>query len=267
MAPSRLVRSGLRSFGRCALGAFSLGAFSLVATSAQAQTAPSPKPTGWYGSISPGAGFGYSVDIESESFEIEVDPIDPGFGLPPIVVAPIPVEPIDISVKTDTGFAISGALGYQFRDARAELELSYNRNNVSGVDTDGFGNLANASGRFDVWSLSANGYYDIPTGTAFRPYIGGGVGIARLTADDVNVGVPALGTASLDGSGISAIFQAKAGLAYDISPNASVFLGYRLQGLPGQNFTVADIENVGDVDFDANTILIHSLQLGGAWRF
>lgn len=259
MALSRLIRSGLLTLGAC----------SLATSPALSQSASSlqPRPTGWYGSISPGASFGYSVEIDSEAFDIEVDPIDPGFGLPPIAVDPIRVDSLEISIDTDTGFSIGGALGYQFQDARAELELTYNRNQVSGVDVQGFSNVADADGRFDIWSLSANGYYDIPTGSAFRPYIGGGVGIARLTADDVDVGIDALGEASLDGSGVSAIFQAKAGLAYDISQNASVFVGYRFQGIPGQNFTVQDIQNAGDVDFDAKTILIHSLQLGGTFRF
>lgn len=255
----RLIRSSLLALGAC----------SLVTSPALGQSASNPhsRPTGWYGSISPGTSFGYTVEMDSEAFELQVDPINPGFGLPPIPVAPIPVDSIEISIETDTGFAIAGALGYQFQDARAELELSYNRNQVSGLDAEGFANIAEADGRFDIWSLSANGYYDIPTGSALRPYIGGGVGIARLTADDVEVGIAALGNAALDGSGVSAIFQASAGLAYDVSPSANVFVGYRFQGVPGQNFTVQDIQNAGDVDFDAKTILIHSLQLGGRFRF
>lgn len=224
-------------------------------TLAQSLSPLEKQPTGWYGSVSPGAAFGYSLDIESEAFEVAVPAVVPGITLPAVQV-----DPIDISIDADTGFAVSGALGYQFKAGRAELELGYNRNSVNSVNVTGLPEV-DADGRFDVWSLSANGYYDIPTGTALRPYIGGGVGIAKLAADDVEVAVPLLGTATLDDSGVSAIFQAKAGLAYDFSKNTSAFLGYRLQALPGQDFT---IENV---DFDAETLLIHSLQVGAMVRF
>lgn len=216
---------------------------------------PDTNTTGWYGSISPGASFGYDVDIESDDTTVEIDSGVPGVG-----VTTVDLDPVDIVVDTDTGFGINGAVGYQFDHARAELDLGYRQNSVDGVTV---GDLpeVDADGRFETWSLAANGYYDIPTGTAFRPYVGAGVGVARLVADDVSVDIPVVGEAELDESGVSLMFQAQAGLAYDFSEDASAFVGYRLQGIPGQNFSAAD------VDFNADTTLIHSAQVGAQFRF
>lgn len=212
------------------------------------------KPTGWYGSISPGAVFGYDVNIDSEAFTVEVAPV---FGVP---VPPIEVAPIEISVDTNTGFGINGAIGYQFEDARVELDAGYSQNTVDGVTING-GDAVPLDGRFEVWSLSANGYYDIPTNSPWRPYVGVGAGIANLSAQNVEVNIPVVGQAGLNDSGISPIFQAQAGVAYDFSETASAFVGYRLQGVPGTRFTV---ENV---DFDADTVFVHTVQAGARVRF
>lgn len=237
-------------------GCLTLCSLTLGINSAIAQSL-SPvdeKPTGWYGSISPGVVFDYSVDVDSDPFTVEVEPV---FGVP---VPPVEVPPIEVSVDTDTGYGISGAVGYQFEDARVELELGYNRNNVNSVEVTGL-TAVPADGRFDVLAASANVYYDVPTGSALRPYIGGGVGVAKLAAENVEIDIPIVGQAALNDSGVSLIFQAQAGLAYDFSETASAFVGYRLQGIPGQSFTV---ENV---DFEADTVLIHTLQAGARVRF
>jgi len=221
---------------------------------AQSLSPVDDKPTGWYGSISPDAVFGYDVNVDSEAFAVEVPPVL-GIQLPPVQI-----DPIDIKVNTETGFGINSAVGYQFEDARVELNLGYNRNTVDGVSINDAAEVP-VDGRFEVWSVAANGYYDISTGSAWRPYIGGGVGVAKLAADDVEVDIPVVGQATLDDSGLGFIFQAQAGVAYDFSQTASAFVGYRLQGVPGTQFTVED------VDFDADTVFIHSIQAGGRFRF
>ncbi len=212
------------------------------------------KPTGWYGSITPGVVLGYPVEVNSEAFNVDIPPVL-GVAVPPVQVAPV-----EISVDTDTGFAINGAVGYQFEQARVELDLGYSQNNTNSVAING-GAVAPVDGRFDVWTLSANGFYDIPTGSAWRPYIGGGVGVASLGANNVAVDLPVLGEAVLDDSGISPIFQAQTGVAYDFSERASAYVGYRLQAVPGTNF---QIENV---DFEADTVFINTFQAGAQVRF
>ncbi|MEM9803986.1 MAG: P44/Msp2 family outer membrane protein [Cyanobacteria bacterium P01_D01_bin.56] len=220
-----------------------------------AQAISSEQENGWYVSIGPSLVFGYPVDIASDGdVPITTAPLFPGG---PAVVANIP---IDISLDTETGFGINGAAGYRFDDARVELEVAYTNNNVDGVTVN---NLAEVplDGDIESAQLMVNGYYDIPTESRFSPYIGGGVGVATLTANDVEANIPGIGNLALDDTGASFVFQVKAGVGYEISDQASAFLGYRLHGLPGQNF-----EAFG-ADFDADTVLIHSVQLGARYEF
>lgn len=221
---------------------------------AQSLSPVDEKPTGWYGSLAPAAVFGYSVDVDTETFTVEVPPVL-GIAVPPVEIAPV-----DISVDTNFGYGVSGAVGYQFEDARVELEAGYNSNSVDGVSVDGNA-IADADGRFETLSLGVNAYYDIPTQSPWRPYVGVGGGIAKLVADDVSVDIPIVGEATLDDSGLGFIFQAQAGVAYDFSESTSAFVGYRIQGVPGTQFTVEG------VDAEANTVFINSLQAGARVRF
>lgn len=248
----------MQRFSSLMIGAIALLSIPVAMGPSMAQSVPlgqsdTENATGWYGSLTPRAVFDYTVELESDDFTVDagLDGADP---------TTVEVDSTDIDIDTDTGFGLNGAIGYQFQDARAELELGYSNNNVNGVSV---GNAAevDADGDLNTWTIAANGYYDIPTGTALRPYLGAGLGVAKVVADDVSVDLPVVGNAELDDSGVSLVFQAQAGLAYDFTDNASAFVGYRLQGIPGQSFTAAD------VDLKADTTLIHSAQLGAQYRF
>lgn len=221
-----------------------------------AQSTPDTfRDNGWYVSIGPNLVFGYPVDIASDgTVPITTAPLFPGG---PAIVTDIP---IDISLDTDTGFGINGAAGYRFDDARVELEVAYTNNDVNGVTVNNLAEIP-LDGGIESAQVMVNGYYDIPTNSRFSPYIGGGVGVATLTANDVETNIPGLGALALDDTGASFVFQAKAGVAYAINDQASAFVGYRLHGLPGQNFRAFD------ADFDADTVLIHSIQLGARYEF
>lgn len=209
--------------------------------------------TGWYVALTPALVFGYDVDIGSEEIAVAVSPAP---GLPPIGTTNVSV---DASLDTDTGFGISGAFGYRFDDARVELEIGYLSNSVDSVTVNDF--EASADGDIDNWQFLVNGYYDIPTNSRFTPYVGGGIGLAILSANDVSATAPALGELDIDDSSASFLFQVKGGVGYDITDDFNAFFGYRLLGLPGQSFEVFD------TDFDADTIFIHSLQLGARYEF
>ena len=249
----------MQRFSSVMISAIALLTVPLVMSPASAQSIPLGQAvegpsTGWYGSLTPRAVFDYTVDLESDDFTVDVETDDGDES------ATVDVDSTDIAIDTDTGFGLNGAIGYQFQDARAELELGYSNNSVNGVSV-GDASEVDADGTFNTWTIAANGYYDIPTGTALRPYIGAGLGVAKVVADDVSVDLPVVGDADLDDSGVNLIFQAQAGLAYDFTDNASAFVGYRLQGIPGQSFTAADVE------LNADTTLIHSAQLGAQYRF
>ena len=68
--------------------------------------------------------------------------------------------------------------GYQLKNYRTELELNYSsfRINKGTVNTQSFPSDGNVS----TTSVLVNGYYDIPTGSKFRPYIGAGIGVGII---------------------------------------------------------------------------------------
>ncbi|MEM9769899.1 MAG: outer membrane beta-barrel protein [Cyanobacteria bacterium P01_D01_bin.71] len=209
--------------------------------------------SGWYVALTPSLVFGYDINIDGEDITV---PVIPAPGLPPIGTTDVPV---DASIDTDTGFGISGAFGYRFDDARVELEIGYLNNSVDSITVNDV--ETSTDGSIDNWQFLVNGYYDIPTNSRFRPYIGGGIGLAIVSADDISATVPSLGELSIDDSSSSFVFQIKGGVGYDITDDLNAFLGYRLLGIPGQSFEVFD------TDLDADTVFIHSLQLGARYEF
>jgi len=219
-----------------------------------AQVVPTAEATnGWYISLAPEVVFGYDINTDGGNVTV---PVIPAPGLPPVGITTVP---LDASLDTDTGFGIGGAVGYRFDNARVELEVGYNNNTVDNIMVNDI--EASADGDIGNWKFLINGYYDFPTDSRFSPYVGGGAGLAILSANDVSASLPPFGAVSIDDSNSSFIFQFKAGAGYDITDELTAFLGYRLMGIPGQSFEVLG------TDLDADTLFIHSLQLGARYEF
>lgn len=211
---------------------------------------------GWYVSASPSLVFGYDVDADSVT-------------IPALALAPLPPgisSDSSVELDTQTGFGLSGAVGYRFSVARAELELTYNNNEIDDVTLNSAlipgGTLTSESdGSIDNFVLMLNGYFDVPTRSRLRPYIGGGAGVAILSVNDLELGVPGLPVTTIDDSEVALVFQGKAGVTYHLAPFTHLFLGYRLFIVPGQNFELDDVE------FDADSVFIHTIQAGVRLQF
>lgn len=183
-------------------------------------------------------------------------PATPDFGAIPTGT------PLEWNTDFDTGFALSGQVGYKFANGfRLEAEGAFSRYdvashagltvggaNIDGVDvavlTRGPANAANPTvgaviadgqGRVSNFGLFGNVYYDIETGTAFKPYIGAGAGVNWVNVDYRPSGVE---VGSGNKAGIA--YQLMAGATFDLSPNAEVFgqYTYRANG------------NRADIDLD-----------------
>lgn len=186
---------------------------------------------GFYISITPGVLFGYDFEITSPSLTTG-------------------------KIKTDSGFSVAGALGYKMRNFRFEGEFSYSKNGAGEVEFED-GTRRSLGGDFVTSTYMLNAYYDIPLTPRFRPYIGGGLGFANFSANDVFV----YEANRLRGSNTLFAFQFKAGLGYQLNENVNVFIGYRLLGLDGQDYRSAGISVEGD------SFVTHSLQFGGRITF
>lgn len=122
----------------------------------------------------------------------------------------------------DEGFGVGIAVGRWF-DARqhwrAEVELSYRENDID--------RLGAARGRGEVNALAymVNGYYDFRPGERVQPYVGVGVGIAEIDAENVGIG-----SARLDDDDSVFAYQFIGGLGYQLTDRVDLFGELRYLG-------------------------------------
>jgi opacity protein-like surface antigen len=156
------------------------------------------------------------------------------------------------------GFTGSGAVGYVFPfGLRAEGEIGFLYAPVKregGVDVDG---------SVKDYLLMANAYYDLKLAALgpFKPYVGVGIGAARVN-DDHEVFFNSLGVkAEVDGWRTALAYQARAGVGYDVNQWLDLSLGYRYVHVDGGHYDRGPLRiNVGGQNN-------HSVELGFAVKF
>ena len=121
--------------------------------------------------------------------------------------------------------------------------------------------------RFMSTILLWNGYYDIRTGTAFTPYIGGGLGFAvnQLTrsSDSIDTGPTGNFTVSDRTTRVNFAGAAMAGLTYDINSFVSLDVGYRFLFIGGTDIDLV----VNGVSSDVTVGGISEQQIRAGLRF
>lgn len=143
-------------------------------------------------------------------------------------------DTLTFSPDSDTGFIVSGAIGYSLNNVlqglRVEVEAGYRENQVDGLwtaDRNNGAGTGTSSGALDyehsTFSVLANAWYDFNV-AGVTPYIGGGIGWADTDLDGTYTGgnIPVL---SFSDDGFA--WQAGAGINFDISPNMKLGVGYR----------------------------------------
>lgn len=122
-----------------------------------------------------------------------------------------------------------------------------------GNDVDNFKGGANLFGaEMSSWAFMGNFWWDIPVRGKFRPYIGGGVGLANVSAEGIN----SSGVTVIDDSDTVFAFQFGVGVGFEVMPKVEITAEYRY-------FTTSDPE-FGVVEAEYTT---HSLLFGGRYRF
>ena len=149
---------------------------------------------------------------------------------------------IPTNSKWETGWALTIVGGYKWDfGLRAEAEYSYREQKIKAFDaTPWYGS------QWDN-SLMVNLFYDIPTGTNFTPYIGGGIGGTHLSWGD-NFR-PANTIVIYDASELKFGWQGIVGVAYTITPRIDLTLDYRVKGSEGYSFP-ANIPGIVANNFD-----------------
>jgi outer membrane protein OmpA-like peptidoglycan-associated protein len=173
---------------------------------------------GWYGRVDAGYSFDgtQEFDILGDA-DFENDWVE-GLGL---------------------GYAFSGGL-------RLEGEISHRFNALdTSVATDG---------DTHAWAAMLNGYYDFNADGAISPYVGLGVGAARVNGNG------SVGPLAYDDQDTAFAYQGAVGVAFAVSDQLSLDVGYRYFTAPELSFT----SNVGDFESGYEH---HAALVGLRWQF
>lgn len=211
------MRSLLLS-GACA--ASILLAVTSSAPAADFETAPEPAGMGWYVSV-----FGGWSLAKDEHLLVEYD-------------AGALTDFFEADIDLDNGFMVGAALGVQINEwLRGEVEVSGHWHDANGSAYAYFDVPApyipshdtfDLDGEEDALFVLANLWIDLPIGEVIRPYIGGGIGFGRVDVDvDAMITGGSTSYTLIDDADWGFAYQLGAGVAFDITPNMAIDVGYR----------------------------------------
>ena len=174
-------------------------------------------------------------------------------------------EDSDLSVKGhnssgehtyDLGYMIDIAIGNTYANGlRAELEIPYRFN-----DVDEFSMEGSSPEEFDreisSLALMANLYYDLDTGTAWKPFAGAGIGYALMQVE---------GWHDHHDADVFA-YQVMAGCGYAISKKIIVDLQYRFYATEDPEFETRDDPELGHIRIESE-YMTQSIMLGLRYFF
>jgi opacity protein-like surface antigen len=162
-----------------------------------------------------------------------------------------------------TGFGAAGAVGYGVQNARFELELSARGADIDRMSGSGGVRVGGVTKTFngslsdsDVTAAAAlaNIWYDVATGTAWRPFAGVGVGVARV---NLSIGRTDTGWASdFDDTNTVFAFQGGLGIGYEITPKIMANVSYRYFETSTPNFkaTIAGADVTAQTEVKVQTV-------------
>lgn len=153
---------------------------------------------------------------------------------------------------SDMGWLVGAAVGAHFTDnLRGEIELSTGAVALTGLSIDGVDAGSISDGSASATYLLGNLWFDIPTGSGFTPYIGGGLGASYVTAEGTADDIPY----TVDMAGWGWAYQVGAGVKFDVADNVALDLGYRFKA-------AVDAQLEGNGDDAVVNLNSHVLQIG-----
>ncbi len=156
----------------------------------------------------------------------------------------------------NTGYGALATLGYDLREdfphigiGRVEIEAAYRSN---GLDEVSFAQATlPTEGDVRVASLMLNTFGEYRDTLPMLPYIGGGIGLARVELDGVRFG----DTLLFDDSDTVFAWQVGAGIGWQAARNLVLDLGYRYFSTVNLRFTDAEGERFKS-KYDSHLILL-----------
>jgi opacity protein-like surface antigen len=145
-------------------------------------------------------------------------------------------------LKFDTGYGLGLLGGFDFGTYRLEGEFAYRKNDNKEI-----------TGDTSSVALMANGYYDFRmVSPTFVPYIGGGLGFARVSEK----------ATIIDDSDMVFAYQFATGVGFAISKELTLDLGYKYFATTDPSFEVSGSGAKIDVEYKS-----HNLFLGARFSF
>jgi len=156
-------------------------------------------------------------------------------------------------IEYDTGFLVSGVVGYKFGMPRLEAEILYQNNDADKMNAAGSA-PDNLSGDISSLAFMVNGYLDFANETRFTPFILAGIGAANVEMDNLT---QSDGTKIIDDDETVFAYQVGAGVAVDISENFILDFKYCYFGTDDQDFSdLTDPANIIENEFASHNITI-----------
>jgi len=153
-------------------------------------------------------------------------------------------DTVSKEVSSDVGFGGALAVGRQFGQFRAELELAHQKTDFSYTDLD----AGKISGDVSLSTVMANAYYEIPVADAFAVYGMAGLGYGKFSAKGEGFSD---GAFRYDNDANVIAYKIGAGVTYNFADNMAADLGYEYLGTsdPGTSINNRfDATAVKDVD-------------------
>jgi OOP family OmpA-OmpF porin len=180
---------------------------------------------GWYGRADVGYSTDGSVDLGADDLDLDNDW----------------TQHLGLGYALQNNFRLEGELGHRFNN---------------------FGTGVLDDGDVHVWSGMLNGFYDFNRGGRIEPYIGAGIGAARLNLSAV------AGPISVHDDDTVLAYQAMVGLAIGITERLDLDIGYRYFVADGGEFDGVFDSEGGDtaitVDGDYEQ---QAVTVGLRWQF
>jgi len=150
-------------------------------------------------------------------------------------------------------------LGYGSGPLAVEFEAGFMWNSMDTIDQHQLSNFAETLNLYQV-PLLVNVIYRIPTGTAWTPYVGAGIGGDVCTFDGTKPSFSSSDTTA------ALAFQFETGVHYALSDHVSVGIAYKFFGTTEQDYSFNEAPHINDhVTLTGN--YIHGVFATLTWNF
>ncbi len=156
------------------------------------------------------------------------------------------------TLTADFGYGIGLAVGHEWGNSlRADVEVVYRTSDLDKITTGGFGLAGSSTLTGSVSSLGVlvNGYYDFDLDWPVDPYVGAGLGFARVEVDSATLPKSA-------GADTVLAYQLATGFKYPVGERAALRFGYKF-------FATAD----PTIDDTESEYMTHNIEFGLVFDF